>query len=68
VADNREKIAEIEEVLASGVESVTVDGVTTRINHTLLRKELQRLRDADELLKHTRPRAASINLEGLFEA
>lgn len=68
MADNRERIAEIEEILSSGVESSNVDGVSIRHNFTMLRKELQRLRDADEVLKRTRPRAVSINLGGLFEA
>lgn len=38
------RIKAIDEILESGVESVTTDGTTTRVNHDSLRKERRELR------------------------
>jgi hypothetical protein len=67
MADNREKIAEIDEIIASGVKSSSVDGTSVHHDLKALRKREMLYREQDELLRRTRPRVASINLGGLFE-
>ena len=64
MADNSERIAEIEEILRSGVKTVTVDGVTTSFDLESLRRELRLLRASDDALRGKRPVAARINLGG----
>lgn len=60
----RERIAEIEEILTSGVSSHSVDGTSTTFDHASLRKELRRLRASLPEGKARRPRAARIHLGG----
>lgn len=53
------RIAEIEELLATGVKSHSVDGNTTTFDHNTLRQELRRLKVAEGLI---RPRAKVTNI------
>jgi hypothetical protein len=62
--DNAARIAEIRELLASGVQSASVDGVNTTFDLESLRKELARLEAEDVTLQTTRPRVAQIYLGG----
>lgn len=47
MSTNTDRIAEIQALLASGVQTHTVDGHTTTINHQTLREELRRLQIAE---------------------
>lgn len=62
--DHSKRIAEIRDLLASGVSSTTVDGVATSFDLESLRAELRRLEAEDTSRTNTRPRLASINLSG----
>lgn len=62
--ETRQKIAELEELLASGVSSVNVDGTSTTFDLASVRKQLQMLRDTLPEQRKRRPRAARINLGG----
>jgi len=62
MADNSERIAEIDELLQSGAQSVSVDGVATTLNHDTLRTERQQLRAADDTYKARRPVISRIDL------
>lgn len=62
MADNSERIEQIEAILRSGAKTVTVDGVTTSFDLESLRRELRLLRGTDDTLRGKRPVAARINL------
>jgi len=64
MADNTDEIARIRALLASGVKSVTVDGITTTLDLDSLRRELRRLIATDDALRGSRPVASSIDLSG----
>jgi len=64
MANNTAEIERIEELLRSGVKSVTVDGVTTTIDRVALEKQLRRLRAEDDTQRGRRPVAASVDLSG----
>ena len=66
MADNSERIAEIEALLQSGVTSVNVDGVLVTIDPTSLRQELANLRGSDDTQRGRRPVLTSIDLSGCF--
>lgn len=58
------RIAEIENILAAGVTSVSYGGTTTTYDFPSLRAELRRLQLGDETQPSKRPVASSINLGG----
>ena len=64
MADNSAKIAAIRQILETGVQSTTVDGVSTTFDLDSLRKELTRLEAEDESLQTARPRVAQVYLGG----
>jgi hypothetical protein len=64
MANNASKIAEIKELLESGVTSATVDGVHTAFDPESLRRELRRLEAEDASSQTKRPVAASVYLGG----
>ncbi len=60
--DHSERIAEIREVLRSGVQSTVTDGTTVTFDLASLRRELRELMAEDDTLHGRRPRVSSINL------
>jgi hypothetical protein len=64
MADNSERIAEIEAILRSGVKSYMNDGTQITHDFDALRKELNRLRQSDDALKGSRPKAVQFDLGG----
>ncbi|MCM2369649.1 hypothetical protein [Aporhodopirellula aestuarii] len=60
----RKRISEIDEILASGVTSVTVDGTTTRVDHDSLRKERRNLYARLPGGKGRNPLFVSVNVTG----
>ena len=60
--DNSTRIAEIDAILRTGAEQVTIDGETVRYNFDELRRERLRLERGDDQRKRKRPVASSINL------
>jgi hypothetical protein len=64
--DNSVKIAELRELLESGVSSSSLDGVHTAIDLDSVRREIRRLEAEDETLRVRRPVAASMDLSNLF--
>lgn len=60
--DHSARIAEIREILRSGVSSSTTDGTTVQFDLASLRKELRELMAEDDAYCVVRPRVASINL------
>ncbi len=60
--DNRERIAQIREILAEGVTSVTRDGSTTNWDLDQLRTELRELEAADPRTAGDRPVLQQINM------
>ena len=63
-AEILERIAAIDERLKSGIESVTTDGTTTRVNLSELRKERDELEKRLTTRKMVRPVASRIQLGG----
>lgn len=63
VTDNSARIAQIENILQSGVSSGSVNGESVTYNLDSLRKELSRLKAADTTMRRKRPYAARINLD-----
>jgi hypothetical protein len=58
IATIRQRIDDIDEILASGAQSVIVDGVTTTFDHKSLRAERDRLeRQLPEYQRRRKPRA-----------
>lgn len=64
MADNAARIAEIRELLQTGVKSSSVDGESTTFDLESLRQELRQLEAEDDTAQTQRPVAASINLGG----
>lgn len=64
MADNSERIAEIQELLRSGVSSTNVDGVQTTFDLASLRRELRQLMAEDDTNAGRRPVATNIRLSG----
>lgn len=60
--DHSERIAEIREILRSGVSSSTTDGTTVQFDLASLRRELRELMAEDDAFCVQRPRVASVNL------
>ena len=60
--DNSLRIAEIREILRSGVSTATTDGTTTTLDLDSLRRELRDLIAEDSLLQKRKPRVSSFNL------
>jgi hypothetical protein len=57
--DRRQRITEIEELLASGVKSHSNDGQSSSFDHESLRRELRRLKIAEGQI---RPRSKVTNI------
>jgi len=64
MADNSVEIAKLEAVLNSGAETMTVDGMTVRVDIRQLRQRLRELRAADDTHRFKRPAVASVDLSG----
>lgn len=64
--DHSARIAQIEQILRSGVTSSSVDGTQITIDHESLRKELRKLRAEDDVQRLRRPRISSVDLSRLF--
>ena len=62
MADHSERIAEIQELLRSGVTKVMTAGTVTEFSPESLRQELRDLMADDDTMKAMRPRVRSINL------
>jgi hypothetical protein len=65
MADNTRRIAEIREILRTGVVSSNVDGTSMTIDPESLRKELRQLTGEDDTQRLRRPRLSTVNLQGL---
>lgn len=65
MANHRERIAEIREILRTGASSVTSDGTSVSYDFESLRKELRDLMAEDDNQRGKRPVASSIYLGGL---
>lgn len=66
MADNAARIAEIRNLLRTGVQSSSVDGVSTTLNLDSLRQELRRLEAEDDTAADSRPRVSQVWLENAF--
>lgn len=68
MADNAQKIVEIEEIQNEGAQSVSVDGVTVVRSFDELRKRKAELvrGDDDAAQRARRPRASTIDMSGSF--
>jgi hypothetical protein len=64
MADNSKRIAQIEELLRTGVTQVTVDGTTTIVDPDSLRAELRKLQNSDDSTRGKRPVVSRIRLGG----
>lgn len=64
MADHTERIAEIQEILRTGVKKVTTDGTTTEYDFAALRGELRRLMADDNTHRGRRPVVSAIKLDG----
>lgn len=64
MADNSARIAELQEILRSGVSSVSTDGTSMSRDLTQVRRELRQLLAEDDLTPPTkkRPVVSQINL------
>lgn len=60
--DNSVRIAQIREILAEGVSSITRDGTTVSYDLDQLRRELRELEATDDTNRGKRPVASQINL------
>lgn len=65
MANHRERIAEIREILRTGASSVSSDGTSVSYDFESLRKELRDLMAEDDTQRGKRPVASSIYLGGL---
>ena len=65
MADHSAKIAELEEILQSGVTTVVVDGTTTTVNLDVIQRQLNELRQSNTATADRRPRLSSIQMGGL---
>lgn len=66
MADNADKIAEIDETLQSGAKSITTDGVSVTIDTTQLTSERARLIQTDDTAKAKRPRVVQVDMRCTF--
>ena len=64
MADNSAQIAEIEEILRSGVKTFVNDGTTVTHDFVELRKSLRDLKRTDDTLSNPRPKAFGVDLGG----
>lgn len=64
MADNSLRIAEIQELLRTGVSSQSHDGTSTTFDLDSLRKELRQLMATDDANANRRPVASNIYLGG----
>lgn len=64
MADHSARIAEIQNLLRTGVTEVTVDGVVTKFSPASLRKELRELMGEDDIHAGRKPAARNIYLGG----
>lgn len=64
MADNAAKIAELQAILQSGGQSVSVDGTQVTFNLNEVRQTLRELMASDDTQSGRRPVAARINLGG----
>ena len=62
MADNSQKIAQLQEILDSGASSVTVDGITTSFDHDSIRQRISDLIAEDEALASKKPIVSTILL------
>jgi hypothetical protein len=62
MADNAEKIADLEAITQGGAKRITTDGVSVEFDPKAARDELRRLRASDDVQKTRRPVVSSINL------
>jgi hypothetical protein len=62
VADNTEKIAELDAILQAGPKSTMVDGVSVTIDLEVIRRERDRLIASDDMRGSDRPRVVGFNL------
>ena len=65
MADNTRRIAEIREILRTGVVSSSVDGTNISIDVDSLRRELRQLMSEDDTQRVRRPRISSVDISGL---
>ena len=64
MADHSARIEEIQEILRTGVKSVTTDGTKTDYDLAALRRELRHLMAQDDVHRARRPIVSSIKLDG----
>lgn len=64
MADRSVEIARLKGLLDSGATSITVDGVTTQLDHAFVRKRLRELIREDDAEPVRRPLASQIDLSG----
>lgn len=64
MADYSAKIAEIDEILAAGVQTTVNDGVTVTYDLDALRRERRRLTRLNDATKGKRPLVATVRLDG----
>ena len=62
MADNTEKIAELDAVLQAGTKSTMVDGVSVTMDLEAIRRERDRLIASDDMRASDRPRVVGFNL------
>lgn len=60
--DNSTEIAHLQALLNSGADSITVDGVTTKLDHSAIARRLRELRATDTTDKNRRPVISTIDL------
>lgn len=66
MADNSARIAELEALLQSGVTSTSINGTTTTVDLSEIRRQLDILRRTDDTQAGNKPRMSSIRVGGLF--
>ena len=66
MADNTARIAEIREILAQGVDSITTDGNSVHFDLDQLRSELRLLMAEDDTQAGRRPVVVGFNLSSAF--
>lgn len=66
MADNSQRIAEIQEILRTGARQITNDGQTITFDFNALRKELRQLMSQDDVNRGRRPSVVSIDLSRAF--
>lgn len=66
MADHSERIAQIQEILRSGVQSVSTDGNTVSFDLDSLRAELRQLMAEDDTHRGRRPTVVGFDLSRAF--